>query len=338
MSRQVVLLASHPVGEPKDSDFRIDTQELAELADGQVRVEGQYFSVDPYLRGKMSGRTTYHAGFQVNAPVASFGVGSVIESKHPNYSVGDRVAGEYDWADKFDVDGAKLHKLVPQVSAETALSIVGITGLTAYFGLFEVGRLQEKPEGSTVLISGAAGATGNVVGQIAKIKGYRVVGIAGSDDKTSWLKNDLGFDEVINYKTAGNLFEAIKAACPNGIDLYWDNVGGETYDHALQLLNRFGVVVACGAISSYNAVETELGPRLNWLIITKSLRVQGFIVMDFAAKIPEASGVLLGWLAEGKLKQQIQLYNSEGDIFGIPKAFIKMLSGDNLGKSIVKIK
>jgi NADPH:quinone reductase len=255
-----------------------------------------------------------------------------------NFAVGDKVVGDFEWASVTDVPAVGLNKIPAGVPAETSLSIIGITGLTAYFGLFEVGKLQDKPAGSTVLVSGAAGATGNVVGQLAKLKGYRVVGIAGSDEKTAWLKDELGFDAVINYKTAGNLFEAIKAACPNGIDLYFDNVGGETFDYALRLLNRFGVVVNCGAISTYNVTEPPVGPRSEWLIITKSLRLQGFIVLDYVDKLAEASKQLLEWLAEGKIQQKVTLYESTGDVFGIARAFIKMLSGDNIGKSVVKIK
>jgi len=315
------------------------SQDLGELKDGQVRIETEYFSVDPYLRGKMSGKSdAYFVPFALNGPVTSFAIGTVIESKSEGFAVGDRVVGDIDWATVVDVGPTNLHKVPAGVDAETALSIIGITGLTAYFGLFDVGRLEEKPVGSTVLVSGAAGATGNVVGQIAKLKGYRVVGIAGSDEKTAWLKDELGFDEVINYKTAGNLFEAIKAACPKGIDVYFDNVGGETFDYALQLLNRFGVVINCGAISTYNAVEPPVGPRPEWLIISKSLRLQGFIVLDYGSKIGEASKHLLQWLAEGKLKQKVSLYEAQGDVFGVAIAFIKMLSGDNIGKSVVKLK
>ena len=222
------------------------------------------------------------------------------------------------------------------VAPETAMSVLGLTGLTAYVGTLEIGKLETLKAGSTVLVSGAAGATGNVVGQIAKLKGYRVVGIAGSEDKVAWLRDDLKFDEVINYRSVPDLAAAIQAACPNGIDFYFDNVGGETFDIAINLMNRFGIIVNCGAISTYNATERLTGPRVEWHMISKSLRMQGFIVSDCASSFPQAFKEMTGWLLEGKLQQKVTIFEGDSGILSVPKGFIKMMSGDNIGKSLVK--
>lgn len=204
-------------------------------------------------------------------------------------------------------------------------------------GLLTVGKLEEKEKGSTVLVTGAAGATGNVVGQIAKLKGYRVVGMAGTDEKVNWLKNELQFDEVINYRTE-EIAVALKEKCNKGIDVYFDNVGGEIFDTALPLMNRFGVVINCGAISTYNAKERLTGPRVEWLLITKSLRMQGFIVSDFASEFGNAIKDLSTWVQEGKIQGKVTEFDgSDAGVEHIPDSFIKMMSGKNIGKSVVKI-
>jgi len=341
MSRTVVNLKSHPVGFPKESDYQIVSEQLGELKDGQVRIKSLLVSVDPYLRGMMSGvRNAYFVPFELGSPVHSYVVGKVVESKNSKFSVGDRVTGNLPWADVSDVsekDIGSLHKIADDVSNESALSTVGLTGLTAWVGLVNVGKVDNLKPGSTVFVSGAAGATGNVVGQIAKIKGFRVVGTAGSDDKISWLKNELKFDEAINYRTTPDLKEALKAACPNGIDLYYDNVGGKTLDFALELMNRRGVIVNCGSISSYNAVDPPQGPRVEWHMIVKSLRMEGFIYSDYADDWGTAAKELSGWLKEGKLIERINPIDSVGDVSGIPKGFIDMLGGKNIGKTLVRV-
>ena len=239
-----------------------------------------------------------------------------------------------EWGTLADVAINPLVNKLEGVTPQVALGICGLTGMTAYLGLLKVGRLEEKKAGSTVVVSGAAGATGYVVGQIAKLKGYRVIGIAGSDDKTAWLKNDLQFDEVINYKTQ-DVSETLRVLCPNGIDLYFDNVGGSMFDAVIQQLNRFGVIVHCGAISTYNATEVLTGPRVEWLIITKSLRLQGFIVTDMLADWPAAAQVMIKWAAEGKIYNRISESPANGNVEVIAESFIRMLQGDNTGKSVV---
>eukprot|EP00012_Vannella_robusta_P007264 CAMPEP_0206199112 /NCGR_PEP_ID=MMETSP0166-20121206/10061_1 /ASSEMBLY_ACC=CAM_ASM_000260 /TAXON_ID=95228 /ORGANISM="Vannella robusta, Strain DIVA3 518/3/11/1/6" /LENGTH=340 /DNA_ID=CAMNT_0053617139 /DNA_START=708 /DNA_END=1730 /DNA_ORIENTATION=+ len=338
-SRDVIILAAHPSGVPKMSDFKKVTEEMAELEDGFLRVQSEYFSVDPYLRGKMSGiKDSYFVPFELNKPVASLGVGKVIESKIEGYQPGDRVSCELQWATIVDTKpGAMFQKLQEGVSPQTALSVFGLTGLTAHVGLLTVGKLEEKEKGSTVLVTGAAGATGNVVGQIAKLKGYRVVGMAGTDEKVNWLKNELQFDEVINYRTE-EIAVALKEKCNKGIDVYFDNVGGEIFDTALPLMNRFGVVINCGAISTYNAKERLTGPRVEWLLITKSLRMQGFIVSDFASEFGNAIKDLSTWVQEGKIQGKVTEFDgSDAGVEHIPDSFIKMMSGKNIGKSVVKI-
>eukprot|EP00324_Dicrateria_rotunda_P002225 CAMPEP_0206159724 /NCGR_PEP_ID=MMETSP1474-20131121/6116_1 /ASSEMBLY_ACC=CAM_ASM_001110 /TAXON_ID=97495 /ORGANISM="Imantonia sp., Strain RCC918" /LENGTH=317 /DNA_ID=CAMNT_0053560647 /DNA_START=93 /DNA_END=1046 /DNA_ORIENTATION=+ len=316
------------------SDYKVVEEELGELEDGLVRVETQYVSVDPYLRGKMSGvRDSYFIPFSLNEPISSLAVGKVIESKNSDYSEGDVVYGEMQWATVADLK--PMQKI--NVDPSQALSLFGLTGLTAYVGLLSVGKLDEKEKGSTVLVSGAAGATGNVVGQIAKLKGYRVVGIAGTEEKLKWIKDDLKFDEVINYKTE-NIVDALNEKCPNGIDVYFDNVGGEIFDAALNKMNRFGVIINCGAISTYNAKERPQGPRVEWAMITKSLRMQGFIVMNHAEEFAAATKDIAQWIKEGKLQGKVTEYDATSGVEAIPESFIKMMSGNNIGKSIVKIR
>lgn len=316
------------------SDYKVVEEELGDLEDGLVRVETQYVSVDPYLRGKMSGvRDSYFIPFSLNEPISSLAVGKVIESKNSDYSEGDVVYGEMQWATVADLK--PMQKI--NVDPSQALSLFGLTGLTAYVGLLSVGKLDEKEKGSTVLVSGAAGATGNVVGQIAKLKGYRVVGIAGTEEKLKWIKDDLKFDEVINYKTE-NIVDALNEKCPNGIDVYFDNVGGEIFDAALNKMNRFGVIINCGAISTYNAKERPQGPRVEWAMITKSLRMQGFIVMNHAEEFAAATKDIAQWIKEGKLQGKVTEYDATSGVEAIPESFIKMMSGNNIGKSIVKIR
>lgn len=258
------------------------------------------------------------------------------------FAVGDRVIGNLPWGNISDVDPENpennLKKVPDFISNQSALSTIGHTGLTAWFGLLKVGRLVEEfKQGSTVVVSGAAGATGNIVGQIAKIKGYRVVGIAGTDDKIAWLKNELKFDEAINYAKVPDLKEALKAACPDGIDLYFDNVGGKTLDIVIQLINRKGVIVNCGAISGYNAVDPPTGPRVEWPVITKSLRMQGFMLFDFASEFDPAIKELSEWLQSGKLIEKVSMFDAQDDVSRIPKAFIDMLGGSNTGKTFVRV-
>jgi len=293
-----------------------------------------YLSVDPYMRGKMSGIRTYTDPFVIGEPISGAATLKVVESKSSNLKTGDIVYGMANWAEYNVMNEKATRKLDPTagVPLESSLSACGITGLTAYFGLLEIaGGIKA---GETVLVTGAAGATGSVVGQIAKIFGAKVIGVVGSDEKAKFIK-DLGFDEAINYKTAGNLTEAFaKAAAPNKIDVFYDNVGGEQFDAALPNMQDFGRMVICGSISGYNDPTQATGLRISRYAITKRLRIQGFIVSDFMSRSLEAISKLMQWLKEGKIKDKFTIVNG---LDNTTKAFIGLFKGENTGKMIVKI-
>lgn len=259
-------------------------------------------------------------------------VGQVVESKNPKFKPGDIVQGEFGWQEYAVSDGKGIRKIDPSIAPiSTAIGVLGMPGLTAYFGLLEIGQ---PKAGETVVISGAAGAVGMVVGQIAKIKGCRVVGIAGSDDKVRYLVNELGFDGAFNYKTTKNYVEKLKELCPQGIDVYFDNVGGTITDAVIPLLNVKARMSICGQISQYNLEKPETGPRWLWAMIVKQARVEGFLVFQFFDKFAPAAAEMAGWIKEGKLKYREDIV--EG-FENLPKAFIGMLEGDNTGKRLVKV-
>jgi len=259
-------------------------------------------------------------------------VAEVVESKHEGFSKGEFVTGLLEWKEYQTHNGKDLMKLDPKIAPLSAyLGVLGMTGLTAYLGLTEIGK---PKEGETVVVSGAAGAVGSVVGQIAKLLGCRVVGIAGTDEKVAQLKAEYGFDEAINYRTSENMSQAIAEACPNGVDVYFDNVGGEVSDAVMVNVNRFARVIVCGAISLYNATSMPMGPRIQPILIKNSVLMQGFIVFNYQDKYAEAISHLAQWLKEGKL------ISTETIVEGFentPQAFIDLFEGKNKGKMIVKI-
>lgn len=327
-----VLLAERPKGMPDDSTFKFVETEVPEPKDGEVLVRALYLSVDPYMRGRMSAAKSYVEPFEVGKALIGGVVGKVVKSNDPNFIEGDYVTGMLKWADYTAAKGKHLQKIDPDVAPiTTALYVTGMPGLTAYFGLLDIGKPQA---GETVVVSGAAGAVGMVVGQIAKLKGCRVVGIAGSDEKIAYLKNELGFDEVINYKTTKNIREDLKAACPKGIDVYFDNVGGEITDAVLSLLNFHARVALCGQIAHYNDTEIEKGPRVLPYLLTRSVLLKGFIVSNYDDQAEEGVKQLAEWLREGKIKYKETIY--EG-LENAPNAFLGLFRGDNLGKMLVKI-
>jgi NADPH-dependent curcumin reductase CurA len=332
---KTIILQSRPVGEPKESDFKIVDTTAEEPKDGQVVLKLIYLSVDPYLVGKLTGASTYTAAFELNKPPYSAGYAQVVASKDATYKVGDFLSGQLFWSEYFTYDTEAFKTLLVRHALpgdpEVLLGVCGVTGLTAYFGLLEVGSLKS---GETVVVSGAAGATGTVVGQIAKIKGCKVIGIAGSDDKVEYLVKQLGFDAAINYKTTENLTKAIKEASPDGVDVYFDNVGGSVSDAAIFNLKNYGRVVNCGAISQYTATEAPKGPRFEGLLVQRRLRFQGFIVFDFISKYGEAIKELLTWHKEGKLKNRVTIENG---IANTHKALLDLLRGGNIGKMLVKL-
>lgn len=327
-----VLLAERPKGMPDDSTFNFVETEVPEPKDDQVLVRTIYLSVDPYMRGRMSAAKSYAEPFEVGKALMGGVVGQVVKSNDPNFAEGDYVTGMLKWADYTAANGRHLQKIDPNAAPiSTALYVTGMPGLTAYFGIIDIGQ---PKEGETVVVSGAAGAVGMIVGQIAKLKGCRVVGIAGSDEKIAYLKDELGFDEVVNYKTTENIREDLKAVCPDGIDVYFDNVGGEISDAALSLLNFQARVALCGQIAHYNATEIEKGPRILPYLLTRSVLLKGYIVSDYAEQFQEGARQLGEWLREGKIKYKETVIDG---LENAPDAFLGLFRGDNLGKMLVKV-
>lgn len=331
MNRKI-LLKSRPNGMPDKSNFEITDAFVPELKDGELLLKALYISVDPYMRGRMSDAKSYAPPFEVGKPMQGGVVARVLESKADGFASGDVVLGNLNWQELQTVPASSVNKIEEgNAPLSYYLGILGMPGLTAYFGLLEIGK---PKSGETVVVSGAAGAVGTVVCQIAKLKGCRVVGIAGSDDKLSYLKNELGVDEVINYRTAKNIQKAITDACPNGVDIYYDNVGGEISDAVLSQLNKYARVVICGQISLYNATDMPTGPRLQPLLLKRSVLMQGFIVSDFADRVAEGSKQLNQWVSEGKLKFEETIV--EG-FEKLPETFLGLFEGKNTGKYLVKL-
>ncbi len=331
VNRQI-LLANRPKGMPDEETFHFEEQDIKELEEGEVLLRTLYVSVDPYMRGRMQDAESYIEPFQVGKVIEGGSIGEVIESKSEKYQQGDIVIGMFGWQTHYTAKEKEVRKIDPSLAPiSTHLGILGMTGLTAYFGLLDIGK---PKEGETVVISGAAGAVGSVVGQIAKIKGARVIGIAGSEDKISFLKDQLQFDEAVNYKTARDLKEEIRRACPNGVDVYFDNVGGEVSDAVLENLNRYARIPVCGAISAYNLETVDVGPRVQTTLIKKSALMQGFTVGDFSNQFQDGAMELGKWLQEGKLKYRETI--REG-FDNIPNAFLDLFKGNNTGKLLVKV-
>ncbi len=313
-------------------NFKFEEQELPELMDGQVLLKSLYVSVDPYMRGRMSDAESYVAPYTVGEPITGGVVAEVVDSRNNQLPKGAVVIGNLPWQQYIVHDGRGLGQIDPDIAPLSYhLGILGMPGLTAYFGLLHIG--DPKP-GETVVVSGAAGAVGTVVGQIAKLKGCRVVGIAGSDDKVAYLKNELGFDEAINYKTTANIKEAIASACPDGVDVYFDNVGGEISDAVYLRLNSFSRIAICGQIAYYNSSTVPTGMRVEPILLKKKALMKGFIVGDYAKEFPEAAKALAAWVQEGKLQYQETI--TEG-FENIPQAFLGLFTGQNTGKQLVKV-
>ncbi len=326
-------LAARPQGMIKDSDFTWREDPVpAELGEGELLVRTLYLSVDPTQRGWME-MDTYMPAVGIGEVMRAGGVGRVVRSNAPAFAPGDLVSGMVGWQD-YAVMGSSgfvaPFKLPPGVPPTMALSVLGLTGLTAYFGLLEVGRPKET---ETVVVSGAAGATGMVVGQIAKLKGCRAVGIAGGPDKCAFLINELGYDAAIDYKSE-DVQKRLREICPKGIDVYFDNVGGEILEAALGNLAMHGRVVLCGAISGYNDMRNTRGPRNYMNLLLQRGRLEGFIVTDFAAKFGDAVRELAGWAAAGRIKDRVDI--AEG-LENAPAALRRLFTGANVGKQLVKV-
>lgn len=329
---KAIMLEKRPVGKPTLNNFKFIEEQMPTIKDGEILLKTLYVSVDPYLRGRMSDAKSYVAPFELNKPIQSGIIAEVVASKNNNFKVGDHVSGGLDWKQFQSHTGEGLNKVDGSKASLTAyLGILGMTGLTAYLGLTEIAH---PTAGETLVVSGAAGAVGSVVGQIGKILGCRVIGLAGTDEKTEMLKTEFGFDEAINYKTTENIAKAIKEAAPKGVDIYFDNVGGVISDAVLVNINKFGRVPVCGAISLYNNTEVEMGPRVQPILVKNSVLMQGFIVSNYAKKFPEAIQQLSQWLQNGDLKYSETIVDGFDNI---PQAFLDLFEGKNKGKMIVKI-
>ncbi len=331
MNRQIVL-KSRPVGIPTNENFQIKEVASPVLADGELLLKARVISVDPYMRGRMSDAKSYAAPYELGMPISGGVVAEVVESRDAKYKVGDTVVGMFPWQEVFVAKANEATKVDGTIAPlGYYLGILGMPGITAYFGLLDIGKPQE---GETVVVSGAAGAVGMVVGQIAKLKGAHVVGIAGDDEKTAYLKNELGFDEVINYRTSTNIFEDVAKACPNGVDVYFDNVGGEISDAVIEQINVGARIAICGQISLYNSTERPMGPRVQVSLLKKSALMQGFIVSKYANRFGEGVAQLAKWIAEGKLTYK-QTVTKGFD--NLPNTFIGLFEGANMGKALVEV-
>ncbi len=331
MKTEQIVLASRPKGLPTIENFRMEDVELPELQTGEVMLKGLYYSVDPYMRGRMNDAKSYAPPFEVNKPLYGGVIGKVTESKLDNYKIGDVVAGGFPWRKKFIATEKELRKIDTSLApASYYLSILGMTGLTAYFGLMHIGK---PKSGETVVVSGAAGAVGIVVGQIAKIQGCHVVGIAGSDEKIKMLTSEFGFDDAINYKTTPDMNKAIAEACPEGVDVYFDNVGGEISDAVIKNINFHARIPLCGQIALYNSTETPMGPRIQPMLLTRSVLMQGFIVGNYQNQFPEGIQMLSQWVEEGQLKFTETI---EEGFENLPQALLGLFKGENTGKMVVK--
>jgi leukotriene B4 12-hydroxydehydrogenase/15-oxo-prostaglandin 13-reductase len=332
MVNRQFTLAARPVGMPKESDFQLVESPVPPLSEGQILLRTLFWSVDPYMRSRMNGIKTYADPVNIGQVMVGGTVSQVVDSKNPNFQVGDVFEAYGGWREYSVSKGEKLRKLDPQSApVSTALGILGMPGMTAYFGLVDICKPQP---GETVVVSGAAGAVGSLVGQIAKIIGCRAIGIAGSDEKVSWLVNELGFDAAFNYKTAENYVLTLKELCPAGIDCYFDNVGGEISDAVFPLLNPHGRISVCGQISQYNTQTRDPGLRILIYLLSKQARAEGFLVYQFADRYPEGIAQMARWIKDGKLKYREQIV--EG-FENTPAAFIGMLKGENMGKMLVKV-
>ena len=328
MTNKRVVLASRPVGPVSESNFRLEEAPLPKPDDGEVLVRNLWLSLDPYMRGRISDAKSYAKGVDIGEVMVGQTVGEVLESRHSKLRVGDTVLTQLGW----QLYGATAEAVKIDTSRAPAsyyLGLIGMPGLTAYFGLKELGQ---PKAGETIVVSAASGAVGSVVGQLAKLWGCRAIGIAGGPEKCAYVKQELGFDACLDYK-AGNLREALKQACPKGVDVYFDNVGGEILDLLLTRMNLFGRIVVCGTISDYDS--TDPYRVKNWrAILVNRLRVQGMIVFDWKDRYGEALKALGGYFAEGKLNYRESVVQG---LENAPRGLIDLLGGRNFGKQLVKL-
>lgn len=327
-----VRLASRPIGTPQPDVWRHTEEPVPEPAEGQLLVRVSHLSLDPAMRGWMNEGRSYVPPVEIGEVMRALAAGEVVASRHPRFAEGDHVTGTFGVQDYALSDGSGVVPVDPSAaSLPTHLAALGMTGMTAYFGLLDVGALCE---GDTVVVSGAAGAVGSVVGQIAKIKGARVVGIAGGPEKCRWITEELGFDAAIDHRN-GSLSSALREHTPDGVDVYFDNVGGETLDAVLARLARGARVVICGAISQYNADNGPAGPSNYLSLLVNRARMEGFIVFDYAQRYDEAATEIAGWLREGRLRSREDVV--AGSVRDFPETFLRLFRGENVGKLVLQI-
>lgn len=327
---QQILLAHRPTGAPQTSDFRWAETAVPEIGDGQFLVRSHYLSLDPYMRGRMSEAKSYAKPVELGEVMIGGAVGQVVTSRHPKFKAGDMVVGAFGWQLYAVSDGAGVRTITDRnLPLSAYLGVVGMPGVTAYVGLLDIGQ---PKSGETVVVSAAGGAVGGVVGQIARIHGCRAVGIAGGPEKCRYVVEELGFDACVDYK-AGRLWEDVKEATPQGIDVYFDNVGGEILDTILRRMNPFGRIPLCGVISQYNATQ-PYGVRNTRSLLINRIKLQGFLIFDHSARWPAVIKELAQWVSEGKIRYRETV--AEG-LRSAPEAFIGMLAGKNFGKQLVKL-
>jgi hypothetical protein len=329
---QQVRLAARPSGLPKRSDWELAQEPIPTPSSGQLLAAISHISLDPAMRGWMNAGASYIDPVEIGAVMRAAAVGRVLASEHPGFKPGDHVYGTFGVQEYALSDGKGVIKIDPSLAPPpTYLGTLGLTGMTAYFGLLDVGELKE---GDTVVVSGAAGAVGSVAGQIAKIKGARVIGIAGGEAKCRWLVEDLGFDAAIDYK-AQDVRAALRKDAPEGVDLYFDNVGGEILDAVLTRLARGARIVICGAVSQYNATDGVRGPDNYLALLVARASMTGMVVFDYAARYGEAASELVAWMADGRLISREDIL--EGGVQSFPDALLKLFAGENTGKLVLHV-
>ena len=326
-----VRLAARPVGLPKRSDWQFTEAPAPEPRDGEVLAKVLYLSLDPAMRGWMNEGKSYIAPVGIGEVMRAGGVGRITASKHPGFAVGEHVTGALGVQEYAALDGAQLTKVDPKIAPlPVFLNALGMPGMTAYFGLLDVGQ---PKAGDTAVVSGAAGAVGATVGQIAKIKGCRAIGIAGGPAKCRYLVDELGFDAAIDYK-AEDVRKSLRTHCPDGVNVYFDNVGGDILDIVLAQLARRARVVLCGAISQYNKTTPVKGPTNYLSLLVNRARMEGMIVFDYANRFPEAVRDIAGWMAAGKLKSREDIVDG---LQTFPETLLKLFSGENFGKLALRV-
>ncbi len=327
-----VRLAARPSGPPQPSDWSFTEEPVPEPRAGEFVVAISCLSVDPAMRGWMNAGASYIDPVEIGDVMRAGAVGEVIASEHPGFAIGEHVYSDFGVQEYALSDGRGAFKVDPSIAPlETYLGTLGMTGMTAYFGLLDTGKLKE---GETVVVSGAAGAVGSVVGQIAKIKGARAIGIAGGEEKCGWLTDELGFDATIDYKTE-DVRRALRERAPDRVDVYFDNVGGEILDAVLTRLARGARIVICGAVSQYNSTEGVRGPANYLSLLVARASMTGMVVFDYAAQFPQAMSEIAGWMADGKLVSREHVL--EGGVSAFPDALLALFAGENIGKLALRV-